>query len=171
MEHRELISELIDEELLETQSTLALLAYTAPSVSPPAHLKARLFERVQASSAVVAEPARARLMMDFSLLDWQPLEDPGVSVHWLRRDEATGTFTALVKIQPGCPATAHLHPGGEDCLVLHGGFRDRRGEYRAGDFVYYEPGSAHHDFKALEGDECILLVVAHGGLEPLPAEV
>ena len=53
--------------------------------------------------------------------------------------------------------------------MLQGGFRDRRGEYRAGDFIYYEPGSEHHDIQALEGDECVLLLVAHGGMELLPS--
>jgi hypothetical protein len=37
--------------------------------------------------------------------------------------------------------------------------------------VYYEPGSIHYDFQALEGETCILFVVAHGGLELLPTGI
>lgn len=158
------------QELAAIRSTLALLPYSLPSVSPALHLKARLFERVRASSAAVSEPVHALFVMDFSSLSWQPSGYPGVSFHVLRHDQATGTITTLVKFQPGCTYPAHRHLGGEDCLILQGGFRDRRGEYRAGAYVYYEPGSVHYDLQALEGNECILFVVAHGGIELLPSE-
>lgn len=67
-------------------------------------------------------------------------------------------------ISPGATYPDHMHPGGEDCLVLQGGFRDGRGEYRVLDYVYYEPGAIQTDFQALEGDECILLLIAPGGI-------
>jgi len=184
MEHRQLTAdeqlaifamEALDEasvcrrELKEIRAALALLPWGLPAVDPSPQLKARLFERVRAWPAPVAEPASVPRMMDFSLLDWQASGHPGVSLHMLRHDQATGTITALAKLQPGATYSSHRHPGGEDCLVLQGGFRDRRGEYRAGDFIYYEPGSEHHDIQALEGDECVLLLVAHGGMELLPS--
>jgi anti-sigma factor ChrR (cupin superfamily) len=157
-------------ELAEIQSVMALLAYSAPPVAPPPSLKARLLERVQAASTTVTKPIHAHQLIDFSSLAWAPSEYPGVSFHVLRQDQATGTMTTLVKFQPGSTYPAHRHPEGEDCLVLQGGFRDGRGQYRAGDFVYYEPGSVHSDFEALAGDECVLLVVAHGGIQLLPSE-
>jgi anti-sigma factor ChrR (cupin superfamily) len=104
---------------------------------------------------------------ELAALTWEPSAYPGVDFHALRQDAATGTITAFVKIQPGSRYPLHRHRGGEDCLVLRGGFQDGRGEYHAGDFVYYEPGSLHHDFQALAGEECWLFVVAHGGLEIL----
>ncbi|MGH7432024.1 MAG: cupin domain-containing protein [Candidatus Methylomirabilales bacterium] len=156
-------------ELAEIRSTLALLPWGLPAVGPSEQVKTRLFERVRGSGGAVSELARAPRMIDFSLLDWQPSEHRGVSLHVLRHDQTTGTVMSLAKLQPGATYPVHRHPGGEDCLVLQGGFRDRRGEYRAGDFVYYESGSEHHDIQALEGDECVLLVVAHGGMELLPS--
>jgi len=153
--------------LEQNQSAVALLAYSVPLVSPSPRLKARFMERVKAASATVMDRPRLRRAIDFSALPWQPSDYPGVSFHPLRQDDVTGTLVALIRIQPGCAYVDHVHPGGEDCLVLQGGFRDRRGQYRAGDFVYYEPGSAHQDFHALDGEECVLMVVAHGGLQLL----
>lgn len=155
------------QDAAEIQATLALLTHSAPSVSTGSNLKEQLFERINTPQAVTS-PILPRSMIDFSSIEWQ-LTDPGVSVHLLRRDAATGTITTLVKIEPGAKAVTHLHRGGEENLVSQGGFRDRRGEFQAGDFVYYEPGSIHYDLQALEGEACILFVVAHGGIEMLPA--
>ncbi len=104
-------------------------------------------------------------MVDLTSLDWQPDEEyPGASFYVLRHEEETGTLVTLVKMEPNCPFPDHRHTGGEDCWVLQGSFRDRRGEYRAGDFVYYEAGSEHRELQSLD-QGCILFVVAHGGIE------
>lgn len=154
-------------ELQALQSTLGVLGYAAPVAAPPGELKARVLARVPAT-VMPAQPPRTILdVLRMSDVVWEPSEYPGISFHWLRHEVATGTAAALVKIQPGCRYAAHRHRGGEDCLVLQGGFRDRRGEYHAGDFVYYEPDSIHYDFQALEDAECILFIIAHGGLEIL----
>jgi anti-sigma factor ChrR (cupin superfamily) len=140
-------------ELRAVEQVVGLLGYMAPTASLPAALKAKLLERVQAEVATEARPPTVRSPLDVASLHWEPSAYPGVSFHWLRQDETTGTCTAFVKIAPECRYTAHRHVGGEECLVLQGGFRDRRGEYRVGSFVYYEPGSIHHDFQALEDEE------------------
>jgi len=57
------------QELSEIRSTLALLGYSLPPVSPPPHLKAQVLEQVRASSATVAEPAWAQ---DFSSDEFKP---------------------------------------------------------------------------------------------------
>jgi anti-sigma factor ChrR (cupin superfamily) len=157
-------------ELQVVERIVGLLGYSVPAASPPPGLKAKLLERIQAEAATEARTPLVRSAIAVASLTWEPSAYPGVSFHWLRQDEVTGTCTAFVKVAPGGGYATHRHRGGEECLVLQGGFRDRRGEYHAGDFVYYEPGSIHYDFQALEGEECILFVVAHGGLELLPAE-
>lgn len=157
-------------ELQVVERVVGLLGYSIPAASSPSGLKAKLLERVQTEAATEARPTLVRSATDFASLVWEPSGYPGVSLHWLRQDEATGTCTAFVKIAPGRSYVAHRHRGGEECLVLQGSFRDRWGEYRAGDFVYYPAGSIHYDFQALEDEECVLFVVAHGGLELLPAE-
>jgi anti-sigma factor ChrR (cupin superfamily) len=155
------------QELKAVQSTVGVLGYGAPVVSPAPGLKARLFERIRTTPLPEAQAVSTHAAPDFASLTWEPLDSPGVSFHWLRRDVTTGTVAAFVKIQPGCRYADHRHAAGEDCLVLQGGFRDRRGTYHAGDFVYYEPGSVHQAFQALDDEECILFVLAHGGLELL----
>jgi anti-sigma factor ChrR (cupin superfamily) len=82
-------------------------------------------------------------------LDWRPTRDPGVSwfpLH-LADEESSGTrrgaATVLIRMEPGSRYTPHRHLGTEDVLVLHGGFRDRWGEYRQGEHVHYPPGSVH----------------------------
>jgi anti-sigma factor ChrR (cupin superfamily) len=125
---------------------------------------------VQTEAIAGSQTAFVLPALDVASLEWEASDCPGVSFHWLRRDAETGTATAFIKVLPGYGYADHLHRGGEDCLVLQGSFRDRRGEYQAGDFVYYEPESVHHDLQALGNEACILFVVAHGGVKLLPSE-
>lgn len=156
-------------ELEQAEQLIALMGHMAPAVAPPAGLKQRLLERIQDESppsVMPPAPSAMRPSMDLASLDWVPSDWPGVHVHWLRQDEVTGSGAVYFHIQPGYPAPSHRHIGAEDCLVVQGGFRDRRGEYHAGDLVYYEPGSVHEDFQALDDEPCILFVVyQQGGIE------
>ncbi len=153
-------------ELQQAEALLSLIAFQAPATPPPADLKHRLFDRIQHESPPLAPPSTARSQIDFEALDWALSNWPGVRVHWLRQDEATGTGAVYFHIQPGYGAPSHRHIGAEDCLILQGGFRDGRGEYAAGDLVYYEAGSTHEGFQALDGEPCVLFVVyQEGGIE------
>ena len=106
-------------------------------------------------------------MFDFSSIAWRETRHDGISLHILRRDAASGDTTALIRMRPGCSYPAHRHHGLEEVLVLEGGYRDDRGEHRAGDYVVNEAGSAHRPV-ALEGaEDCIMFAVAHGGIELL----
>ncbi len=152
-------------ELYQAEQLIALMGYLAPAAEPPASLKSRLFERIQDESPPLTSLA-ARSSIDLESLDWVPSDWPGVHVHWLRQDEATGSGAVYFHIQPGHSAPSHRHIGAEDCLVMQGGFRDGQGEYRADDLVYYESGSVHEDFQAFDDEPCILFVVyQQGGIE------
>jgi hypothetical protein len=70
------------QELVEIRSTLAWLAYNVPLISPPAHLKARLFERVRASSATLDEPV--------------PRSPAGFSSEGIRLRAAARKFTSSI---------------------------------------------------------------------------
>lgn len=156
------------EDLQRAEQLIAFLGHLAPAAAPPADLKQRLLERIQNELPPPAPPASSALRssVDLESLDWVPSDWPGVHVHWLRQDVSTGSGAVYFHIQPGYSAPSHRHIGAEDCLVLQGGFRDRRGEYHAGDLVYYEPGSIHQDFQALDGEPCVLFVVyQQGGIE------
>lgn len=103
-------------------------------------------------------------MIDFSGIDWRETRHEGVALCVLRRDEATGDATVLIRMRPGCAYPAHRHNGVEEVFVLQGGYRDARGTYRAGSYVLNEAGSAHSPV-ALEGaDDCVLFAVARSGI-------
>jgi putative transcriptional regulator len=156
--------------LRDLEGIVGLLGYSAPAVAPPARLKAQLLARVQAEIAPPAPTMLARLGNDFTTLSWEPTPWQGVALHWLRQEPSTGTLVAFIKIQPGCHYPLHRHRGGEYGLVLQGGFRDQRGIYHAGDFVYYEPDSVHEGLQSLPGVPCILFVIAYNGLDFLPTQ-
>src|SRR5687768_16698564 len=72
------------QELQAVQSTLGVLGYSVPAVSPAPELKARLLARVQAATATVPlQPMQQALVKPAALL-WEPSDYPGVSFHWLR---------------------------------------------------------------------------------------
>lgn len=105
-------------------------------------------------------------MLDPSRIPWRATRHRGIYLHVLRRDEASGDATVLIRMEPGCPYPAHRHTGLEEVFVLQGGYRDDRGVHRAGDYVLNEAGSSHTP-TALEDppEACVMLAVAHGGVE------
>ena len=105
-------------------------------------------------------------MIDLDSITWQATRHEGIFVNILRRDEQSSDATVLIRMQPGCSYPAHRHSGIEEVFILQGGYRDARGQARAGDYVVNEAGSAHTPI-ALEGEDCIMLAVAHGGIELL----
>ena len=105
-------------------------------------------------------------MFDLNPIDWQSTRHKGIFVNILRRDEQTGDATVLIRMEPGCGYPAHRHVGIEEVFMLQGGYRDPRGELRAGEYIINEAGSAHAPI-ALDGEDCIMLAVAHGGIELL----
>lgn len=109
-------------------------------------------------------------MFDFTHINWRATQHGGIHLHTLRHDGATGDATVLIRMEPGCAYPAHRHRGLEEVFILQGGYRDHAGVHRAGDYVLNDAGSAHHPV-ALEApaDDCIMLAVAHGGIEILQA--
>lgn len=106
-------------------------------------------------------------MFDFSHIEWRATRYEGIFLHVLRRDDGTGDSTVLIRMKPGCGYPAHRHNGMEEVLILQGGYRDRDGEHRAGEYVLNEAGSSHHPL-ALDGaEDCIMVAFAHGGIELL----
>jgi anti-sigma factor ChrR (cupin superfamily) len=106
-------------------------------------------------------------MFDLSAIDWSATRYRGIFLHVLRRDEATGDATVFIRMQPGCSYPPHRHTGVEEVLILQGGYRDARGEHRAGDYIINDAASTHHPM-ALDGmEDCIMFAVAHGGIELL----
>ncbi len=61
----------------------------------------------------------------------------------------------MVRLSPGTKLDAHDHIGGEEILVLEGGFEDEHGRYSEGHWIRNPPGS-RHEVSSAEG--CLLYV-------------
>jgi anti-sigma factor ChrR (cupin superfamily) len=105
-------------------------------------------------------------MLNVDKLTWKPTRFPGIFLHPLWRDEASGDTAMLIKMQPLAAYPSHHHLGAEELLVLQGGFRDETRILRAGEFHRYPMGSSHSPV-ALDGTDCILFAIAHTGVELL----
>ena len=87
---------------------------------------------------------------------WTSSPQPGVQRRMLDRvGDEVARATSLVRYAPGSKFPAHLHGGGEEILVLEGGFSDERGDYPAGSYLRNPPGSSHAPFSR---DGCLLFV-------------
>lgn len=105
------------------------------------------------------------MALDLAAIPWRSTRHRGVRIHFYASDAATGRVVALIAMEPGCGYPRHRHRGPEEVLVVQGGYRDELGEYRAGTFVRYAGGSEHGPV-ALDGATCVLLSLAHQGVEP-----
>jgi putative transcriptional regulator len=74
----------------------------------------------------------------------------------LHDDAARGVKLMIGRMPPGKVFPRHEHLGFEQMVVLAGGYDDERGEFVAGDYAVYEPGSAHGP-QTLDGDDCWIL--------------
>jgi anti-sigma factor ChrR (cupin superfamily) len=87
--------------------------------------------------------------LDTTHTQWQPGLVPGLSV--LSLHEFDGVNTALVRWAPHTRFQPHIHPGGEEILVLEGVFRDEFGSYPAGTWIRSPRWSRHNPFTTEEG--------------------
>lgn len=85
--------------------------------------------------------------IDADMLEWAPSPLPGVDRRRLEREAAEqGRATTIVRYRPGASFSEHLHPAGEEYLVLDGTFSDGDGDFSAGFYVRNPPGSRHAPF-------------------------
>ena len=75
---------------------------------------------------------------------WLPGQVDGLSV--LPLHEHKGVHTALVRWAPHTQFSAHMHPNGEEILVLEGTFYDEHGAYPAHSWLRNPKGSTHTPF-------------------------
>jgi hypothetical protein len=82
------------------------------------------------------------LEINTQTLEWQPTSWPGIWRKSLRSAGPSGARTTLLKFDPDSYMTRHLHPGGEEILVLEGRVRVEDTWYEAGYYLYSPPGSS-----------------------------
>lgn len=82
---------------------------------------------------------------------WVPSPMAGVERVMLDRvGEEKARATSIVRYAPDSYFPRHLHPGGEEILVLTGTFSDEHGHYPAGWYLRNPPASSHQPF-SVEG--------------------
>lgn len=86
---------------------------------------------------------------DTNTQNWYQGLVPGLKVMPLH--EADGVNTALVRWAPNTNFNRHVHPGGEEILVLDGVFYDEHGRYPAGSWLRNPCYSAHTPYTKAEG--------------------
>jgi len=87
--------------------------------------------------------------IDTTTSSWYPGLVNGLSVMPLH--EFDGVGTALVRWAPNTIFRPHVHPGGEEILVLEGVFHDEQGSYPAGTWIRSPRYSKHAPFTKSEG--------------------
>jgi putative transcriptional regulator len=140
-----------------------LLTESSPS-SPPVGLWAKLEADLdrQGRATVDTLPtsiplplAARRELPALGKLRWWKLLLGGARMAPLCDDPATGAKLMIGQMPPGLRFPRHLQ-GYEHVVVLAGGYDDERGEFVAGDYGVYEPGSEHGP-ETLDGDSCWIL--------------
>ncbi|MHA7881519.1 MAG: cupin domain-containing protein [Saccharospirillum sp.] len=87
---------------------------------------------------------------------WVKSPAAGVWRKPLEREAAEqGRATSVVRYDPGSSFSRHVHPAGEEILVLDGVFSDDTGDYPAGTYLRNPPGSGHAPHSE---PGCVLLV-------------
>ena len=85
-----------------------------------------------------------RVVIDSSTLQWVDSPVAGISRLMLERNgREEGRATSIVRYAPGSRFSPHVHPGGEEILVLEGVFTDEYGKYGPGTYIKNPPGSSH----------------------------
>ena len=111
----------------------------------------------------MAEPRPATTVVRDGADGWRTLRIPGISVKLLRRNEATGESSALVRFDAGARLPAHSHPAGEEVYVVSGEVTIGPDHLKAGDYLYTPPDGKH---AAHSVSGCVFLVTL-----PKPVEI
>ena len=103
---------------------------------------------------------RKQVRIDTRSTEWHPGVMQGLSVLPLYSQANYPENIALVRWQPETYFHEHVHPGGEEILVLEGTFEDEHGEYPQGTWIRGPHMSKHKPFSR----EGCLIYVKVGGL-------
>lgn len=109
---------------------------------------------------------RLRQVVNSSAMGWQPDAWAATWIKPLYRQPGYPETVALVRWEPGAELEYHTHVGGEEILVLEGGFEDEYGRYGKGTWLRMPRLSAH---RPVSSAGCILYRRV-GGLAGLDGE-
>jgi anti-sigma factor ChrR (cupin superfamily) len=142
------------EELLNYQTAVDLLPYSAEPVPMAADLKDRLFDRLNLDPIEPVTTPQPPIPLDlppvdqlFSIhaqdLNWKPHRTPGVQCAVLFVDPVQRMRSMVVKAAAGVVYPLHRHAGAEEIYMLEGELVVNGQTYFAGDYIRSHPGSSH----------------------------
>lgn len=106
--------------------------------------------------AAVNSDLSVRVALRADEIEWAASPAPGVWRKPLDREGGeSGRATSIVRFDPGASFPSHVHPGGEEILVLEGIFSDETGDYGPGTYLLNPEGSSHAPFSRTG---CLLFV-------------
>jgi anti-sigma factor ChrR (cupin superfamily) len=154
--------------LAVVQDALSALAYAVEPMQPSAHLKERLFQRLQTNLSkptvhdrvtdadASVEPGHlSELQCQARQVAWVPYSIPGVQWSQIHLDPDKREFTYFVQALGTIQFPAHRHAGIEEIIVLAGDLIVNNLTYQAGDRITSSVGTVHQP-ATLQG--CIILV-------------
>jgi anti-sigma factor ChrR (cupin superfamily) len=104
------------------------------------------------------------IAIDTRTLEWTPTRWPGILLKPLRREDS-GPRTVLMKFEPGGRVPRHMHPAGEEILVLEGRVGVEGVWYEAGCYVRSPAGSSNDAYSDTGGLALVMLPKPHVDLE------
>lgn len=140
-------------EVRECQIALTALPLSAPPVTPPPSLRARVLEGITRGEEQAGDSQFGNgLVVRSDETPWESAGVPGVETRRLH-----GKRTFLVRMGPQSWLPAHDHGvAAEQCLVLEGSITSAGVTAYAGDFTYMPKGTHHHPLYSENG--CLLLI-------------
>ncbi|HEX3694430.1 MAG TPA: cupin domain-containing protein [Polyangia bacterium] len=159
---------------LESVASASLLTFGFPRASRD--VRARLLSELGPKPSPAAPPAIAP---ELAPLDLPPALHryltPAANPRWrllvpgvreirlgLGEAEAVGR---LVRLRPGVVIPLHDHEGPEYTVVFRGGLDEGDAHFQRGDVCVRDQG-IDHEQRVEPGEECVALVINHGGLVP-----
>jgi quercetin dioxygenase-like cupin family protein len=128
------------------------LGYAAPPARPRAEVRAQLLSRLQAETgATIIRSTEGA---------WETADVKGTLVKFLFRDQATGRFTALVRMDRGSRYPPHRHTDTEELYILEGDLAVEGQVLRAGDYCAAMAGTIHSSPYSRDGCTFILMASA-----------
>ncbi len=93
-------------------------------------------------------------------LPWTPWGMPDTYFKLLHINEGTGSFTFLLKVDPGAPAPVHKHLGEAEAYIIEGEFGYGPDDRGGSGWYAYEAGGAVHTPDSPKG--MLLFAISHG---------
>jgi len=151
------------------RATMTSAALSVPQVSPPAELKQKILDRIEAGTKSTSDgaqapaPAGRRVVPGSKFVEaheskgWKQLPIPGAWIKFLSIEPAKGYAVLLGRLEAGVRYPAHIHQGAEEIYMITGDLHIGDRKLGPGDFHHADAGTSHPVNYSEDG--CTLLAV------------